>query len=293
MQFVLGFVERHGLQMLSCRRLREVLRVKVFGNRHTPSKKLLSGVFRHVLKLRYARFESKGALLGVPELSNRRLWVSRLVTNFLAEGALVISVDEAALQLDMHNRKQWTCTAAAGEKPTKQKASKTLNLAKRTTSADLTRLRTQKVPNKQPNMTLLSAVTSEGHVANQIIEGAADSVLFANFLDGLLRQLGEALHRDERSWRERPFIVLMDNASIHRGVLVRAVLRWHWTDCLFNCPYSPQLNPIETYFSLLKRRVRSHELTTRISMVRTAVEEIQKLSATDRAYPFETMMENW
>ena len=101
------------------------------------------------------------------------------------------------------------------------------------------------------------------------------------------------MRRDQETWRQKQFVVLMDNASIHRCWIVRDTLRWHWTDCVFNCPYSPQLNPIETYFSLLKRRVRGHQLSTRISMVRSTLEEIRSLSQADIGYAFQTMMRNW
>ena len=139
-----------------------------------------------MLKLKYTRFESKGALLGIPELSQRRLWVSRLITNLFAEGALIISVDEAALQLDMHKKKQWTPGVPPGVRDLKRKAGKVLDMVNRSVHFDKKRLRVQKVPNKQQSMTLISAISNEGHVANQIIEGAADSVIYANFMDSFL-----------------------------------------------------------------------------------------------------------
>jgi len=108
----------------------------------------ISRILKHVLKLRYAKFESKGALFGVPELSQRRLWVSRMVTNMLSEGALIISVDEAALQLDMYKKKQWTYDAEPRPRDAKYKASKVLDLMKRSVTIDKKRLRVQKVPNK-------------------------------------------------------------------------------------------------------------------------------------------------
>ena len=55
---------------------------------------------------------------------------------------------------------------------------------------------------------------------------------------------------------QSPQIVLMDNVQFHKTALVKETLKEKGLYAEYVPPYSPQFNPIETVFSVLKRRAR-------------------------------------
>ena len=52
-------------------------------------------------------------------------------------------------------------------------------------------------------------------------------------------------------------VLIMDNARIHKTDEVQRILREHNIAFRFTVPYSPQLNPIEEFFSMLKAHYNS------------------------------------
>jgi len=56
---------------------------------------------------------------------------------------------------------------------------------------------------------------------------------------------------------KRNLLIIMDNAPIHRSLIVRNLIVEYGHSLLFLPPYSPMLNPIEECFSQLKNGVRS------------------------------------
>ena len=50
----------------------------------------------------------------------------------------------------------------------------------------------------------------------------------------------------------KPFAVFLDNLSVHKCNLSKDVFKALNITPIFNIPYSPQFNGIESYFSLLK-----------------------------------------
>jgi len=52
-------------------------------------------------------------------------------------------------------------------------------------------------------------------------------------------------------------IVVMDNLSVHKGPRVREVIERAGATVKFLPPYSPEFNPIEAAWGLLKKRLRA------------------------------------
>ena len=51
-------------------------------------------------------------------------------------------------------------------------------------------------------------------------------------------------------------VVIMDNASIHKNSLVRAIIEGAGCKLLYLPIYSPDLNPIENYWAVMKKNIR-------------------------------------
>ena len=60
------------------------------------------------------------------------------------------------------------------------------------------------------SLSLLSAISKESLLANQLIEGGVDATIFENFLYRLLVHV-----RERPEFAGRQVVLLMDNASIH------------------------------------------------------------------------------
>ena len=58
-------------------------------------------------------------------------------------------------------------------------------------------------------------------------------------------------------------VVIMDNASFHKGLETAALIRGSGASLLFLPPYSPELNPIEKDFANIKR-IRQYNAETSI-----------------------------
>lgn len=53
--------------------------------------------------------------------------------------------------------------------------------------------------------------------------------------------------------------IIMDNAAIHKGEKTREIIEKHGHELLFLPPYSPDFNPIEKVFGMLKRALKFAE----------------------------------
>ena len=102
--------------------------------------------------------------------------------------------------------------------------------------------------NRGRNISLLCAITFEnGLIAHQIIRGSFNGELLANFITNILHP---ALQPHQN-------IVVMDNAKFHHSPCVREAINQSGLSHRYVPPYSPQLNPIEQYFSQIKSFINS------------------------------------
>ena len=110
-----------------------------------------------------------------------------------------------------------------------------------------------KVPSRRYRSTTLIAARLEGcFTAPLLFEGSCDAVAFNIYLSEMLCPLLDDSH-----------VVIMDNASFHKGSETEALIRDSGASLLFLPPYSPELNPIEKDFANIKR-IRQYNAETSI-----------------------------
>ena len=110
-----------------------------------------------------------------------------------------------------------------------------------------------KVPSHRYTTTTLIAARLDGcFTAPLLFEGSCDKVAFNTWLSQMLCPLLDDNH-----------VVIMDNASFHKGSETAALIRGCGASLLFLPPYSPELNPIEKDFANIKR-IRQYNAETSI-----------------------------
>ncbi|KAG0424362.1 hypothetical protein DMUE_6095 [Dictyocoela muelleri] len=120
------------------------------------------------------------------------------------------------------------------------------------------------VNSKRTNISLLCAINIEGIFAYKIKRGSLKSNFILNFIT---IELSNLAHSD------RKYIVL-NNASIHKTGEFKDAFAGKNYIMNFLPPYSPQLNPIEEFFFLLKSRVRQRGINSNITELIESIEQV-------------------
>ena len=102
--------------------------------------------------------------------------------------------------------------------------------------------------NRGKNISLMAAITINGVERFELVEGAYDGNMFMNFINIHLKTYFEANTRH---------ILVMDNCAFHHRRDVIELLNSLSISHCFVPPHSPQLNPMEEYFSCLKANYTS------------------------------------
>ncbi|XP_065670352.1 uncharacterized protein LOC136088977 [Hydra vulgaris] len=102
--------------------------------------------------------------------------------------------------------------------------------------------------NRGKNVSLMAAITVNGILSFKIVDGAYNGDIFCDFITNNLRPY----------FLTNPhFVLVLDNCAFHRRRDVIDLLGQSNVSVYFLPPYSPQLNPIEEYFSCLKANYTS------------------------------------
>ena len=96
------------------------------------------------------------------------------------------------------------------------------------------------------NVSMLGAIALKGVVASVNLLGAADGISFEAFV---YQKLVPNL------WKGA--CVVLDNSSIHKGKEIEQAIESAGARLLYLPPYSPDFNPIETFWSKVKSILRS------------------------------------
>ena len=127
---------------------------------------------------------------------------------------------------------------------------------------------------QEPTLAVLASISKEKGLEHyRIFDNSVNIPKFKEFLQELRENNG-----DEK------IALFMDNLSAHKSEKSRAEMARLGFRCIFNVPYSPELNPIEFAFSKIKSKFRSlrarnlagvDQSSTR-SLVAKAVECVRK-----------------
>ena len=90
---------------------------------------------------------------------------------------------------------------------------------------------------------MIAARIGDGFTAPVLFQGASDALAFNVWLEHQLCPLLDETH-----------VVIMDNASFHKGSETARLIAATGASLLFLPPYAPELNPIEKDFANIKRR---------------------------------------
>ncbi len=105
--------------------------------------------------------------------------------------------------------------------------------------------------NQQWRISLFATISVEGLIHYQMIDTSVGSVnadAFADYMETVAKMAGSS------------FFSIYDNAKIHQGEKLNAILQEHNHHVLKTAPYSPDLMPIENWFHEVKMELKEMEL---------------------------------
>lgn len=197
-----------------------------FFHRQYPELKVSSSSIQRLYKKHNIRFKLIQRVKKVIDYSNPeyRSWFMRILDQLKRckeEGMRVVFLDEAVFTFNTFRLKAWSSAYSC---------IKVNDFA--------VRVKTQ---------ALLAAVTLEEGMFEYAIHPKS---IKAEEFQVFLRQLSGR-------FEGKPFAIFMDNLSVHKTNVSKELFTSLGIMPIFNIPYSPQFNGIESYFSLLKNEYKN------------------------------------
>lgn len=132
------------------------------------------------------------------------------------------------------------------------------------------RARGERPQQKGKNVSIISAISLEGVIAESVLVGGTDAMTFEAFISQkLLPQL-----REENT-------VLMDNCSIHKGKKIREMIESVGAKLIYIPTYSPEYNPIEQMWSKIKRILQGLSARTYPDLAKAIEIAFERISLND------------
>ena len=113
------------------------------------------------------------------------------------------------------------------------------------------RARGKRPQKRGKNISIISALSLEKVVASRNIYGSVDGITFEAFI---VKELVPKL------WKNA--CVVMDNAQIHLGKMVKEAIEQAGAKLIYLAPYSPEFSPIENFWSKVKAILRKLKART-------------------------------
>lgn len=121
------------------------------------------------------------------------------------------------------------------------------------------RVRFYRPANRGPNISFIGAIKEDDLVGMAAYEGAIN---VRRFLEFVIAVLLPALRIGD--------VVVMDNLRVHKHPAIRALIESRGARLLFLPPYTPELNPIEEFWSKFKSLLRDMAARTVPALVNAA-----------------------
>jgi transposase len=125
--------------------------------------------------------------------------------------------------------------------------------------------------------TMISSVRLDGSTACMVVDGATDKEVFQAYVQHILLPTLKAGD-----------IVVMDNLSSHKNNQVKTMIESAGAQLRFLPPYSPDLNPIEKMWSLIKAILRTLKARTEEALINAIAEALEAVTACDAKGWFES-----
>jgi len=105
--------------------------------------------------------------------------------------------------------------------------------------------------NKGTNRSLICAIDINGIIAYKYVVGSFNSTKFVEFLEEYVIPYVQCNPNK---------VLVMDNVSFHKTNQVQKLLSENCVPLRYLVPYSPELNPIEEFFSMIKARYHEQKI---------------------------------
>ena len=96
----------HGFFHMKLEKLKAHL-LTVLPEKQVPAAYILSDLLREKFAIRYTSIDKSNLKYRDPAFDEKRRWISKLVTQFLHDGLIIISLDESNFKHSCENRKGW------------------------------------------------------------------------------------------------------------------------------------------------------------------------------------------
>ena len=107
---------------------------------------------------------------------------------------------------------------------------------------------------------LITVITSFGDTLSANINGSVTNTILIKFLQELQIFLTSKIQTQIRNW-----LIIVDNASIHRCKAIKSFIKQENLSIAYIPPYSPEMAPVEKYFSVLKKNVIKQNIGRQIN----------------------------
>jgi transposase len=119
---------------------------------------------------------------------------------------------------------------------------------------------------REGRVNMIAALCDQNLIAAFTVEGACNRTVFETWLENALLPTLVAGQ-----------VVVMDNATFHKGGRIEQLIEEAGCQVLYLPPYSPDLNKIEQCWSWLKSRIRKQ--LEQFDCLRDAIEDVLRLAS--------------